>query len=225
MSLTIPEAIATRDDLSLIEKVALSIIVRYPRCSNQRLAGELGFSVRGVENLLVRLRRRGLVEQVGKGSARRLRLTFEPEPHTLCGNSEGLDRRMECVVSAISEDLAVAKQRCSFEHFALRRELAANCLAAGEYNAALAHFEELRRIAERDLAGEARDRVLAILTDDETVAFGVKLINETIASQTQRILMMAALGKATPDQLGLLRERLKDTTVLGEPAITLALGT
>ena len=119
--------------------------------------------------------------------------------------------------------VAQSVSECSFDYFALRIEVAINCMAASEYDAALAHFAELRRIAERDLDGEARDKVLAILADDETVARGLKLINQTVTSRTQRTIAMAALGRATSDQLAVIRQRLADKTALENPVAALAL--
>lgn len=226
LTITVPEAIAVRADLSLVEKIALSIIVRYARCSNQKLARELGLSVRGVENLLVRLRRHNLIRQVGNGSARTLRLTFPVEHHTSCENSESPQTTTKCGTAEFWTHLAVAKEHiaeCSFEYFALRREMAANCMAAGEYDAALAHLAKLRQIAERDLAAAIREGWLAILTDDETVLHGLKLIDETGASRTQRTVAMAALGRATSEQLAVLRRRLDDGAALGNPIAALTL--
>lgn len=226
ITIIIPEEIAERPGLSLVEKIALAFIDRYPRYANHRLARELGMSLRGIENLLVRLRHNGQIVRVGKGCARTLRLTFHVEHHLPCENRDVPEKNTECGTGAPSAELAVAKQsvpECSYEYFAFRRDFAVNCLAAREYDAALAHFADLRRIAEHDLTGEALDKVLAILADDETVALGAKLINESVKSRTQRTLMMAALGRATPEQLTIVRQRLVDQAALGNPATVLAI--
>jgi hypothetical protein len=122
--------------------------------------------------------------------------------------------------------LAVTKQsiaECSFEYFEYRLGLAINCMAAGAYDAAIAHFAHLQRVAERDMDVEAQAKVLAILADDVTVAHGLKLINQTVASRTQRTLAMAALGSATSEQLAALRQRLTDNPALSNAAAALAL--
>ena len=101
-NLSITGAIQGRPGLTLIEKAALAYIHKHPGCSNLGLETLLGFKVRGVEDLLNRLRSQGLVTQDGQGRARTHRLTFEvgpttpppyepsesTQPHTPRGNNE-----------------------------------------------------------------------------------------------------------------------------------------
>lgn len=87
IEIRIPAAIGALP-LAIGEKVVLAHIAKSPGCSNARLAKLIGGTCRGVENLLRRLRRQGYIEQTGKGRARRHRLLFPVEHHTLCGDGE-----------------------------------------------------------------------------------------------------------------------------------------
>ena len=85
VTIVIPAAIAALPDLSLAERVALAHLRQWPGTRNSRLANLLGLSERGVEQMLRRLRERGLIPQRGKGHARVLRVIFPVEHHTECG--------------------------------------------------------------------------------------------------------------------------------------------
>lgn len=87
LEIKIPAAIAALP-LAIGGKVVLAHIAKFPGCSNARLAKLIGGTCRGVENLLRRLRRQGYIEQTGKGRARRHRLLFPVEHHTLGGDGE-----------------------------------------------------------------------------------------------------------------------------------------
>ncbi len=88
LTIVIPAGIAALPDLNLVEKAALAHIAKFPGCSNGRLSKLTGLSVRGVEALLARLRKRGLIQMAGKGCARRHEPTFYVEHHTPCGKDE-----------------------------------------------------------------------------------------------------------------------------------------
>jgi hypothetical protein len=88
LTIVIPAGIAALPDLRLVEKAALAHIAKFPACSNGRLSKLTGLSVRGVEALLARLRKRDLVQMAGKGRARRLVPTCHVEHHIPCGEDE-----------------------------------------------------------------------------------------------------------------------------------------
>ena len=102
LEIKIPAAIATLP-LAIGEKVVLAHIDRFPGCSNARLAELIGGTCRGVENLLRRLRQRGYIEQSGKGRARRHRLLFHMEHHTLCGDGKIVMSDMKSHTSGVDQ--------------------------------------------------------------------------------------------------------------------------
>jgi hypothetical protein len=80
----IPGEIMAIPNLSLNERVALASIDENPFTTNIELETTLGLSKRGVEYLIERLKRRGLVSQFRRGRARRLSLGFHVEPRSCC---------------------------------------------------------------------------------------------------------------------------------------------
>jgi hypothetical protein len=85
VEIRIPAAI-TALPLTIAEKIVLTHIDIFPGCTNARLAKLVGGTCRGVENLLRHLRNKGYITQSGKGRARRHRLLFPMEHHTLGGD-------------------------------------------------------------------------------------------------------------------------------------------
>jgi hypothetical protein len=71
--------------LSIAEKVALGFIHNHRRCANEVLAHLLDFSIRGTEQLLLRLRESGHIRQVGR--ARCLELAFNVDSRSECGRA------------------------------------------------------------------------------------------------------------------------------------------
>src|SRR6266436_1386743 len=95
LTIVIPGEVVCLPDLTIAERITLAHINEFPGCSNFRLAKLLGISVRGVEEMLRRLRERGLIEQVGSGRARTLRLVFPVEHHTKCEENEDAESHIK----------------------------------------------------------------------------------------------------------------------------------
>lgn len=226
ITLTIPGFIAAEPELSLSEQVALATIHYNPRCSNLLLARKLGLSSRGTENLIARLKGRGLLVQIGSGASRRLRLTFHAEHHTLCADTDTPHLRTNCGERNDDDSLRLAHPSARLSEFEVvvgRRQLISNCLQMGEHEAALQHLVALREIAERELTGEPRDQVMRVLADDETVIHGLKVLSEMPVSRQERIALTSALGSATSAQLAVLRERFQNQAELAGAITALAL--
>src|SRR5206468_2638270 len=116
---TIPAAIAALPDLNLLEKATLAYIANFPACSNAKLAKLTGLSERGVESMLARLRKDGLLRKSGEGKARRHDLTFAVVDHVECGNTNAADSHKNCErgKAGNSECLVVCKQEETIQDF------------------------------------------------------------------------------------------------------------
>ncbi len=154
LTITIPAEIAALPGLNLLEKAALAHIANCPGCSNAGLAKKTGLSVRGVEAMLARLRKRGLIRKLGKGSARRHELTFAVAHHTKCGKTEAVESHTKWDQSDTSESRAVGecKREETTEAF-INRHLGFYevCFTAGKLKYARQHLEEIRARLELDM--------------------------------------------------------------------------
>jgi hypothetical protein len=123
VNIVIPGFIAHREGLSLIEKIALAAIHKNPRISNATLAKRLELSVRGVENLLARLKENDAICQIGSGCARRLRIN-DVEHHTKCDDLSASNKHTECGSLAPVRGMTL-------EDFMAYREMAATVSPVG----------------------------------------------------------------------------------------------
>jgi hypothetical protein len=103
LTIVVPPEIVALPDLSLVERIALSAIAERPACSNAALARLLGFSERGIESMLRRLRERRLIEQIGKGRARAHGRMFPVEHHAKCGKDGGVESQTKIGENEIVE--------------------------------------------------------------------------------------------------------------------------
>ncbi len=94
----VPSSIASLHGTTLAEQIVLSRIVCNPRTTNESLAKLLGFSVRGVESMLKRLRDHGFLSIVGAGRARRFIPKFPVEQHTKCTEKKIFGSHTKAVV-------------------------------------------------------------------------------------------------------------------------------
>lgn len=224
LTIRIPAAIRGLPGLTLAERTALARLDKWPGSSNSALAKLLGISKRGAENLLRRLRRQGLIHQIGKGRARRHKLTFHVEQHTLCGKSEQQEAHTECVVG--SSSLALVQPEQIHDFIAKRLAFYESCFHAGNYDAARHHLTSIRKRLESDTAvGGAMANWLLALKAMENRCFGFHVGNEMareLPPGKQEVLALA-LCRAKPDQLERFRQRVESGACLkdGEGVIRL----
>lgn len=81
--IVIPGAIAALP-LKANHKIVLSHVLENPKCRNRTLAKLVGASERYIKTVLRRLLSDGLLQQTGKGRARKLYLNFHVEQGTAC---------------------------------------------------------------------------------------------------------------------------------------------
>jgi hypothetical protein len=70
--------------LSLSEKAVLAALIENPEASNAALAAAASLSVRGIENMVRRLKLRGIITHTNSGGKRQL--TVAASDHTKCGS-------------------------------------------------------------------------------------------------------------------------------------------
>lgn len=98
IEIKIPAVIAALPGLSLVERIVLDHIDRFPGCSNGRLAKLTGLSVRGIEAMLVRLRKHGYIRRIGQGRARQHKLLVHVDRHIDCGKKQSENSPTDCGV-------------------------------------------------------------------------------------------------------------------------------
>jgi DNA-binding Lrp family transcriptional regulator len=137
LTITIPAEIVCLPDLTLAERVALAHLGNFPACSNGRLARLLGFSTRGIESMLRRLRDRRLITLIAmsideerkragdciaradfKGALHHYQLAkqrVEDFPATM------LEVRVEALALVVEDETRVLASKLVFEHSAAKR--------------------------------------------------------------------------------------------------------
>ncbi len=196
MNITIPAAIAGLNCLNLTERVALAHIHEYPGSSNAVLARRLGLSVRGVEDLLKRLRQQGYVKLSGESRARTHQLTFDV-PTDDVGNAKTVDAHENCGGESKTE--SSEDEECSLADFAeVHLNAAANCIyQLHNFDAALEHYRLIRErmLKDKSLAPEALGKCLERLTRDENKAIAAKLGLEIVKARKLPHQKQVALAK------------------------------
>jgi hypothetical protein len=207
--ISIPGFIMAKTDLTITEKVVLSAFAQRPACSNSSLAQLTGLTVRGIEVLLARLRRLGLIHQQGKGCARRVTL-FHEEHHIERGSDEPMNSQSEDRTNcgpAPGEKVGLEEL---FQRICLSRRLAASCSEMGDYESAQKHLARLRVVLEdrADLPEHLREQSLKLIEDDQTVIAGFSLLRQMKdLSKRDQAELAAALSNASSEQLQRFRER------------------
>lgn len=112
MSVTIPAAIAALP-LSISEKIVLVLIDENPCAKNRALARSVGMTERGMKKLTKRLIAAGQVQQVRRGRARRLFLTFHMEQGTEFPDSENSARESHRELCSTKAPAVVAPRAIS----------------------------------------------------------------------------------------------------------------
>lgn len=217
ITFTIRAPIAALPNLTLIERVALANIGEHPGCSNAPLAKLLGISVRGVEDLLRRLRDSGLIRQIGKGRARQLNLTFPVEQHISRGQSENSVSHIECGVAATA--MAVAIPEPSTKDFVtLHLSLYETCLEFGEYEHARKKLELARNRLEADteIPIDQKSKLLQALKFQEDRCFAFKIGSEMTAClpASEQHELALTLCRASAEKMAMFRERVEAGALL-----------
>jgi hypothetical protein len=238
LTITIPAAIASLPGLNLLERAALAHIAKKPACSNAGLSKLTGLSVRGVEVMLARFRRRGLVMMAGKGRARRHELTFLVEHPTKCGNDEVEESRNKCGKAECDESLENCGKQAgsesptsgdigppvppggdteeSTEEFA--RRLSAHyesSLKTGKLDDAFKHLEQIRSRVEQDtqMSVKRKTEWLAWIANEDNLWFGLQTFGS--ARRNKKLFgdqLKAAvdnLFNADPAKLALFRQQVE----------------
>jgi hypothetical protein len=238
ITITIPAAIAAVPDLTLAERVALAFIHDHPVSSNLALAHLLGISVRGVEDLLSRLRQKNLIQRDGKGRAREHRLTFPVQSHTKCGNAETTSSHakrghLEVVpgrnaLNAVPEvDGSVIRTSSNQDFVGRCLEFYANCIEMGRYDSARNHLQTIRQRIENipELAPGTKAELLAKLTMDENRTLALQLgaeIAQNRSGDEQRQLALT-ICRASGEQLARFRQLHDASAALGDTLGVLAI--
>ena len=251
VTVIIPAAIAALPDLNLLEKAALAHISRYPACSNAGLSKLCGLSERGIESLIARLRKRGLVEMLGEGRARRHELTLPMEPSTNCGKAEVEESRKKCGSDECDESHAkcgkhaagespiacdidtLASPGCKAEeplavfserHFSLHDK----CFEAELFDDARKHLELLRARVELDteISVDQRTEWVRGITNQENRCFAFQTLKNAESnnelSEDQLRATAALVCKADPAQLALFRQQVEAGALPGKAIKLLA---
>ena len=216
LTITIPAAIASLPGLNLLEKAALAHIAKLPACSNAGLSKVCGLSVRGVEAMLTRFRKRGLVEMVGKGRARRHELTFPVEHRTKCGKDEVDASHKVCGNHASSESHIPCADDTSASRVADFKKALDDFVNRGMYKEARERVELVRAQAERDdkLSGEKHPKSLEVLTNAANLFFAYQTLQSMVAkpdglSQEEADAAMERVPQADPAKVALFRQQVE----------------
>ncbi len=237
IEIKIPAAIGALP-LAIGEKVVLAHIVKFPGCSNARLAKLIGGTCRGVENLLRRLRRRGYIEQTGKGRARRHRLLFPVEHHTLCGDGEAATSVMKSHISGGDQpgggvsvqpqgNLPVLKRELPWEEdldqtLAMIHEL---CVHQDPFPEAIVNLygRILKRLSEEAPECPAKDAMLQELTMRRDAFVAISVAQHLPREYHRQAAQL--ISTATPEKLAAFRQRVEAGQLDGKaPLMLVALG-
>lgn len=251
VTVIIPAAIATLPDLNLLEKAALAHIGKFPACSNVGLSKLTGLSVRGVEALLDRLRKRGLIQRLGEGRARRHELTLPMEPSTncgkaeveeslkKCGNDECDESHAKCGKDAAGESPTSCDIDTLFSPGCKPEETMAvfpdsdfrhhcDCLKAGLFDDARQHLERVRARMEQDtqISVEQKTEWVRRIIDQENRCFVLQTLKNAEStnelSEDQLRATAALVCKADPAQLALFRQQVEAGALPGKAIKLLA---
>ena len=222
IEIRIPAAIAALE-LSIAEKIVLAHIANFPGCSNARLAKLIGGTCRGVENLLRRLRQNGLIEQSGKGRARRHRVLFYVEHHIKCGDNKTTasneKSHIPCGVqpsrgSSVEPqgDVAVLKKEMPLpEDFERTLKTIEEMFRQGGVfpEEFLYHYRRILSRVENELPeSAAKENIVRYLTVRRdafvAVCYAMRTMPEPYHPQALRLI-----GNASPEKLMQLRKRLE----------------
>ncbi len=237
LEIRIPAAIATLP-LAIGEKIVLAQIAESPGCSNARLAQLIGGTCRGVENLLRRLRRQEYIEQTGKGRARRHRLLFPVEHHTLCGDGEAAVSDVKSHTSCVDQPGDGVSVQPQGDFPALKRELSLEedldqtldmihqmCVYQQPFPEEIVHHygRILKRLSEEAPECPAKDAMIQELTmrRDGFVAISVaQHLPQKYHRQAAQLI-----HNATPEKLAAFRQRVEAGQLDGKaPLMLVALG-
>ncbi len=209
LNIHVPAEIVAVPDLSLPERVVLATILERPGVANGSLAKLLGCSVRGVEALLARLRKRGLLLQIQDGHSREHRLTPLVATHKKCeisnsGNSDILcgpppsplpSVPSQSIEDAVEQDLLLAQ----------------SYVQIGSIDEALNLYRRVReRIqAEPDLNEDGKRDALAVITGLENRAVALNLAVQVATakglSRSKGMALIGATMKLSPEKLAEIR--------------------
>jgi hypothetical protein len=216
VTVTIPAAIASLPGLNLMEMAVLAHIAKIPACSNAVLAKLTGLSVRGVEALLARLRKRGLVEIVGKGRARRHELRFPVEHRTKCGNDEVAASLTNCGNGASSESHIPCADGTSASRVANLKKALDDFLNRRMYKEARERVELVRAQVEHDdrLSGEKKAKCLEVFTNAANLFFAYQTLQSMVAkpdglSHEEADAAMERIRQADSARVALFREQVE----------------
>lgn len=216
LTITIPAAIASLPDLNLLEKAALAHIAKKPACSNAGLSQLTGLSVRGIEVMLARFRRRGLVMMAGKGRARRHELTFLVEHPTKCGNDEVAASHKVCGNDASSESHIPCADGTSASRVANLKKALDDFLNRGMYKEARERTELVRAQVEHDdrLSGEGKAKCLEVFTNAANLFFAYQTLQSMVAkpdglSHEEADAAMERIRQADSARVALFREQVE----------------
>lgn len=221
IEIRIPAAIGALE-LSIAEKIVLAHIAIFPGCSNARLAKLIGGTCRGVENLLRRLRQNGLIEQSGKGRARRHRLLFYVEHHIKCGDykttASNEKSHIPCAVqpsrgSSVEQgDVAVLKKEMPLpEDFEQTLKTVEEMFHQGGVfpEEFLYHYRRILSRVENEMPeSAAKENIVRFLTVRRDAFVAVCYATRTMPEPYHR-QALRLIGNAPPEKLAQLRERLE----------------
>ena len=145
--------------LTLVERVILSQLAKYPRSGNAKLEKMTRLSNRGVESLLRRLRKQGYLKRVSVDGSRHLMVQGVAAAHTKCGEADTTKSHISCGVmagtAAAAPITAVAVREAPLDDFLwLATKMAENCWRTGGWGFARNHYE---RCVERVTTEEGLD--------------------------------------------------------------------
>lgn len=221
IELNIPAEIVSLP-LTLAEKAVLAQIHKFPGCTNNRLAKLIGGTCRGVENLLRRLRRQGFIAQSGKGRARRHRLLFPVEQHTLCGDNEIIASAVESHTSCGDQPGGTPSVEPQSNVPVLRRVLSLGedlkqtlalveelCQQRGTPPETILYCYEkiLKRLMAEAPEGQAKDTLISELTVRRDAFFAVSKacrLPRKFHRQLDRLI-----ASATPEKLADFKQRVE----------------
>jgi hypothetical protein len=223
LTITIPAGIAEQPGLSLLERIVLDHIHRFPACSNRRLAKRTGLSVRGIEAMLARLRKHNFVRPVGRGRSRRHELLFDVEHHMNCGKNESEKSHTKCGPQEIAAP-ACTREPTMAEFAELQLSFCEICFERGLFEAARLHLVAVRERLEQDteIPAEQKSKLLAALTqmEDRCFCYGVgEQMAEGLPASQQRALAVT-FCRASTSQIALFRQCV-ESGELPDKAVTM----
>ena len=164
--------------LTLVERVILSQLAKYPRSGNAKLEKMTRLSNRGVESLLRRLRKQGYLKRVSVEGSRHLMVQGVAAAHTKCGEADTTKSHISCGVmagtAAAAPITAVAVREAPLDDFLwLATKMAETCWRTRGWGFARNHYERCveRVTTEEGLDPEYRANLLADLQHSANYLF------------------------------------------------------